>query len=595
MDTDFIIYDESESELYSMFQKTNQTYEQNRLNENLLQIENRYRDLQQVVQAGNWELDIEKRMVWASEEAFCIYGIHHHSSYLTLQEVQKMVHKDDRTNLNYSLEQLIKFNIQYDIEFRIIREDNQEERIIHSVAKLEIDNNGKPRKVHGVIHDVTERKVNEDLVNQYICYDILTQLPNKVHFIESLHEAIEKAKGINSRLAIVVIDIDHLKKINDVFGLLSGDELIRKVGERIQSRLNPPVFLARLDGDEFAFYIPYLDMIDRVHKLINDIMDAFDSPFMINGNSIHVSCSFGISLFPNDHTNGLELLKNAEIAVFKAKTLSSGNYQFYSPKISEELLRRLNIDRCLKDAIVNQELEVHYQPQFDARTGKIRGVEALLRFNSKELGMVSPVEFIPIAEENKLIVSIGEWVLRTACNDCMEWTNKYGNEFIVSVNISAVQLGQRNFIDIIKNILQETGMKTELLELEITESVLINSFDKAKNIFEKLKEIGIKIAVDDFGTGYSSLNYISKLPFHTLKIDKVFVQDIKKGSREELITSVIIDFAHALGFEVVAEGVETKEQLDFLVSSECDHLQGFLFSRPIVKSSFLKMINDKSK
>ncbi|MDP4127850.1 MAG: EAL domain-containing protein, partial [Bacillota bacterium] len=435
--------------------------------------------------------------------------------------------------------------------------------------------------ITGTDHDISEIRENERAIRHLAYYDSLTDLPNRVLFIDRLNNAIERTKRNQTNLAVIFLDFDNFKNINDTLGHLIGDKLIKEVSNKFKQIIRKHETVARFGGDEFAIIIDDITCKEDIIRFIKRLRSVFDDPFNINGNELFVGSSMGVSIYPNDSDNIYELMKNADTAMYEAKEVGKNTYRFYNQEMMKDIIRKLEIERCLRNALNNNELFLRYQPQIEAKTGRVRGCEALLRWESQELGMISPSEFIPIAEDTGLIMQIGEWVLTIACRNNKEWQDKYGFKKVIAVNISAIQLRHKNFIEIVKKVLNETGMRPEYLELEITESVLINSFDMVSMALEELKNMGVKIALDDFGTGYSSLNYLQKLPFNTLKIDKTFVQDIKVGSKEELISETIISFSHNLGLEVIAEGVETKEQLEFLQRAECDNFQGFLLCKPI--------------
>lgn len=551
--------------------------------------EDRLRRAQALAKVGNWELDLQSTQIWASEEAFGIYGIELKTNILPLKEVQSVVHKDDREKLNIALKLLLEKNEKYDIEFRIVRLNDNAQRIIHSIAKIDFDRSGKPQKVLGVLQDITERKLHEETIKHLAYYDTLTDLPNRVLFTDRLKEAINTANKNNSKIAVVFFDIDNFKQINDMLGHYIGNKLLIDISKRLKSSLEVYETLARFNGDEFSIFIENITQIEDIIQIINRIKKIFEIPFNADNHTIHISSSYGISIFPDDGESADDLLKNADTAMYKAKESGRNTYQLYDDNMRDEVYRKLKIEKHLRLALENNELHLCFQPQVDIKSNKIRGVEALLRWDNKDLGMISPLEFIPIAEEAGLIIPIGEWVLEKSCETIKALQVEYNFNAIISVNISPVQLKQGDFAEKVKYILDKTGLNPKSLELEITESILIDSFDFV-DMLEELKNIGVKIALDDFGSGFSSLNYLTKLPFNTLKIDKSFIDYINTNSKEEAIIESIISLIHKLELEVIAEGVENKEQLEYLIQANCDNVQGFLFFKPIIESDLKDLI-----
>jgi len=551
--------------------------------------EDRLSRAQALAEVGNWELDIQSKELWASKEAFRLYGIKYTGHGLPLEFAHKAVHKEDRERLDLALKLLVEENEKYDIEFRVVRLNDQVERIIHSVAKIDFNSSGKPQKVLGVLQDITESKLNQETIKHLAYYDTLTDLPNRVLFTDRLKDAIDMAKMTSAKIAVVFFDINDFKKLNDLLGHYVGDRLLIDLSNKLKASLQLYETSYRFSGDEFAIFIENIFQKEEIIKFIDIIKKIFNSPFNVDNHTIHISSSFGISIFPDHGESVEELIKNADTAMYKAKEIGRNNYQFYDDNMRDEVLKKLNIEKHLRNALEKDELYLCYQPQVDSKSCKIRGCEALLRWKSADLGMVSPVEFIPIAEETGLIIPIGEWVLEKACETNKRWQKEYNSNMIMSVNISPVQLKQLNFAEKVKCILDKNGLKPELLELEITENILIDSFDFVDMLGE-LKKLGVKISLDDFGTGFSSLSYITKLPINTLKIDKTFVDHIEAGSKERAVIESIIYLIHKLKLEVIAEGVETKEQLEYMIQLNCDNIQGFLFCKPLIESDLKEII-----
>ncbi|MDR3599524.1 MAG: EAL domain-containing protein [Desulfosporosinus sp.] len=575
--------------------------ELNQVTKLLTESGNRFKRAQKIAHVGNWELDLETKLVWVSAEAFDLYGLKMENHELALELVQQLVHAEDRRKMDKALEGLIKGEAEYNVNYRVIRADNSEERQMHSLAELVSDSSGKPVKILGVIQDVTERVIyeqnltnknrelkrlhkgleeNEHKIKHMAYYDYITDLPNRIFFIDRLNAAITIAKKNGTNLIIVFLDLDNFKIVNDTLGHTIGDALLIEISERLLKCIDGKDTAARLSGDEFSLLIEDIKQENCVFPIIERIKSIFKEPFWINENAINLTASIGVSVYPDHGEIGEELINNADTAMYKAKELGKNRYQLFNFKMKEDLLRKTNIARLLRKALINNEFILHYQPQYSAKTEKIRGFEALIRWNSPELGFLNPLEFIPIAEESGLIIEIGEWVLNTASSVCQKFQAKCGYDLIMAVNISAIQLRQRRFYEIVLKAIKSSGLKPTSLELEVTESIFIDSYNNVANELRNLKELGVRIALDDFGTGYSSLSYLRKLPITLLKIDKAFVQEIDSLNPYKDLTESIISLVHKLNIETMAEGVETLEQLNYLIKAKCDHLQGYYLGKP---------------
>ncbi|WP_249901214.1 ABC transporter substrate binding protein [Paenibacillus sp. PK3_47] len=421
-------------------------------------------------------------------------------------------------------------------------------------------------------------KTSEEKYRQLAYNDVLSGLPNRLSLTEELTGLTREHAGV--RAALFFLDIDNFKYINDTLGHSFGDELLVKVGERLLGLADERKRHFRFGGDEFVILFREVDGSDEVNAFAQSLVQVFREPFQLNASAVHVSTSIGIAQYPEHGNNAEELLKNADIAMYKAKEAGKGTYVMYGQVMQQHFDERMILEKHLRTAIPNNELSLHYQPLVDTASGEVWGFEALIRWNSPVLGFVSPLSFIKVAEDCRLIVPIGEWVLRSACRFIKDLNARgYGN-YHVSVNISVIQLMLEDFTDMVCGILRETGLPPEYLELEITESIFMESFEAIASKLETLKKRGIGIALDDFGTGYSSLSYLKQLPITTLKIDKSFIDSIDAPNNRSLANS-IVTIGHDMGLSVTAEGVETPEQLAFLGRTHCDKVQGYLISRPI--------------
>ncbi|MFE5318979.1 putative bifunctional diguanylate cyclase/phosphodiesterase [Paenibacillus sp. NPDC056579] len=440
---------------------------------------------------------------------------------------------------------------------------------------------GQVKSITGTCYDITKIRNTERHIMQLSLYDDLTELPNRKLFMEKLNQAIGTAREQDSMVAVVVVDLDNFKLINDTRGYVFGDELLNRVGLKLQRFLTPKDTLARIGEDEFVFLFEGIDQLQPLQMRIQSMYDGFQYPQLIHNEQIHTKISMGVALYPSDGETAEELVKNADTAMYKVKEQGKNHYRFYNNGMREALIRKSKLEEALRKALIHNELILQYQPQVDVRTEQIRGFESLIRWVHPEMGTISPMEFIPVAEQSGAIIPIGEWVIRTACERNKAIQNYGFPESVISVNISTIQLQRADFARMVIGILLETQMAPEYLELEITESVMMESFQTAISNLETLRDYGVKIALDDFGTGYSSLNYLSRLPIGTLKIDKSFVQDITNESVGESLVESIIELVHRMGIKVVAEGVETEEQYECLRSWGCEYIQGYYISKPL--------------
>ena len=437
--------------------------------------------------------------------------------------------------------------------------------------------------------DITERKKSDNLIKQLAYHDTLTELPNRYSCMVHLHERLH-SPAVDS-LYVLFLDLDQFKRINDTRGHSTGDIILKKVANTLSLSLKDEDFVARLGGDEFVIILENANLLE-VKQKANTILEAFNQPLIIKTEEFFVTPSIGISNYPADGKDQETLIKNADAAMYLAKENGKNNYQFYSHALEESGARKMMLEMELRKAIKKQELSLYYQPQFNILTEEIFGVEALLRWNHPKFGFVSPAEFIPIAEETNLIVPIGDWVIKQAAQQMRAWNKQGINDIKMSINISARQFHCSDFAEIIGEHVDKYGLNTKMIELEITESTLQN-MDLSLEILHKLKAYGFNISIDDFGKGYSSLSYLKHLPIDTIKIDKTFVDDITDPVHKGSLVKAIIDMGHNMNFSVIAEGIEQKEQLEFLKHNHCVLGQGFYYSKPLPKEDIEKMLHEQ--
>jgi diguanylate cyclase (GGDEF)-like protein/PAS domain S-box-containing protein len=439
----------------------------------------------------------------------------------------------------------------------------------------------EPEILEGTVIDITQRRNAESQIIYQALHDSLTGLPNRTLFYDRLTQALAQGRRHGDRLAVLFLDLDQFKVVNDTLGHAAGDRLLVEIAGRLQRTVRASDTVARVGGDELAFLLPGIERAEDAARMAQKILDAVSRPLEIDGHPLYVTTSIGISLFPADGEEAEALLSAADIAMYRAKDLGRNGYQLSSPAMNARSLARLTLERDLRLAIERGELSLVYQPQADVTSGKTVGVEALLRWSHPQRGVVLPGEFIAIAEETRLILPMGEWVLRTACEQARRWQAAGGPRLRVAVNLSALQFRERNLASTVEATLSESGIDPDFLELEITESAAMLDAELTIGVLSELREMGVRISIDDFGTGHASLAYLKQFPIDTLKIDRSFVADME-GSREGLaIITAITGLAHGLGLGVIAEGVESDSQLRLLAACGCDEYQGFLLSKPL--------------
>ncbi|MBL0385757.1 EAL domain-containing protein [Tumebacillus sp. ITR2] len=440
--------------------------------------------------------------------------------------------------------------------------------------------NGEIVGVYGIGKDITKQKLADERVRKMAFYDVLTDLPNRVLFEQRLDQELERARTRGQMLAVMFFDLDRFKFINDTFGHGIGDRLLQAVSERLMTTVEADAIFSRISGDEFTALLPNVKDVQEVTEAAQQVIQTLQRPFVLDGNEIFITSSIGISLYPNDGSGAEQLVRHADTAMYRAKENGRNNYQLFQSAMNKQVTERLALEHDLRKALEREEFVVYYQPQVNSSTGIVFGLEALVRWQHPTRGMVSPAEFIPLAEESGLIVPIGEWVLRKSCEQVKSWQRVFPN-LRAAVNLSARQFQSDDLVETVARVLRETELDAHCLDLEITESTTMHNVDRAISTMHGLKQLGIQISLDDFGTGYSSLSYLKHFPIHMLKIDRSFVRDITTDEDDASIVASVIAMAHSLNLHVIAEGVETEEQLGYLMERGCDQMQGYLFSPPL--------------
>lgn len=467
---------------------------------------------------------------------------------------------------------------------------------VQLMSDIVMNNEGDVVGVITTCEDITERKNNELLIQHIAYYDALTGLPNRSLFTDLLKKEIARAKRREQSFAILFIDLDRFKVINDTLGHTMGDLLLHMVAHRLKNVVRESDTVSRLSGDEFIVLIT--DVVDsqNVSVIAEKIVTTVSEVYVLKGTEIFITASIGISIYPTNGDDIETLIVNADTAMYQAKEQGGNSHQFYDSSVNANTIRSLSMKNSLRKAVERNEFLLYYQPLVDLNSGRIIGAEALLRWHNQDQGFVSPKEIISLAEETGLIIPLGEWLFRTACAQNEIWRKLGFPTIRMSVNVSMKQFRQRTFAKILRKILSETGLDPNCLELELTESIIMHDSDFTISVLRELKSLGISFAVDDFGTGYSSLSYLKLLPIDKIKIDRSFVGGISRNPDDNAIVKAIIIMAHSLNLKVIAEGVENNEQLGFLHSLKCDEAQGFLFSRPLSADDFIRMLlKDREK
>jgi diguanylate cyclase (GGDEF)-like protein len=442
----------------------------------------------------------------------------------------------------------------------------------------------------GIAIDISERKAYEARIEYLADHDALTSLANRNLLGDRIMQAMAHARRDGLMLALLFLDLDRFKGVNDSFGHELGDALLLEVSSRLRRVVREGDTVARQGGDEFIILLTGIQRPQDVTAVAFKVFHAFSEPFLIRGHELFITVSIGATLFPDDGDDMQALLRNADTAMYRAKEKNGNAFQFYSREMSVRALERAELERALRRALERKEFELFYQPKVATGSGRIIGAEALIRWHHPELGLVSPTRFIPMAEEIGLIVPIGDWVLHTACAQNKAWQDAGLEAISVSVNLSARQFREDDLVESVADVLNNMGLDAKHLELELTESIVMNSAELFINKLRALEDLGVQLSIDDFGTGYSSLSYLKRFPLHHLKIDQSFVRDIATDADDAAITSTVISLGHSLNLKVIAEGVETEEQVAFLREHHCDEMQGYYFSRPLPATEFAALL-----
>lgn len=551
-------------------------------NERFLQIAENIREV-------FWMTDVSKNsMLYVSPAYETIWQRSVQDLYQSPRQWVEAVHPEDRDRvLRAALEKQAEG--RYDEEYRVLRPDGSE-RWIRDRAFPIRDDQGRLRHLVGTAEDITERKRYEEQLRYQADHDLLTGLANRRLLADHMEQAIGFAQRHERLVGVVVIDLDRFKFVNDSLGHDAGDQMLKMVAQRLTTCMRKTDTIARLGGDEFVLILSDQESAEAASDTLQRVKEDLSRPYQIDDRSAFVTCSIGLAFYPTDGGDLDTLMRCADTAMYRAKEQGKNQIQMFSAEMNARINERIALEASLRTALANGEFELHYQPKVHAATRKIVGAEALLRWNHPQMGSISPARFIPVAEENGIIVQIGAWVLETACRQNRAWQDAGLPAIPMSVNLSARQFKEKFLVATFEDCLARTGLDPRYLDVEITESMIMQDPEDAANTINRLKAIGLQVSVDDFGTGYSSLAYLKRFHPDRLKIDRAFVRNLPSDTSDALISRAIIALAHALGMGVVAEGVETPEQLSFLRSEGCDEIQGYLFSKPLPAEAFTRLL-----
>ncbi|NWQ44415.1 EAL domain-containing protein [Bacillus sp. EB106-08-02-XG196] len=558
-----------------------------RLKENEVQFHHIFNSLD----VGVWSWDIRQhKLLYVSKAIETISGMNPLDFKKGFRNWKELIHPEDRAEFKMNQIEL-RNGIPCQYQYRIMDVMGNVKWIDARTFPV-LNSEGELVRLDGLITDISKKKLEDEKINFYAYHDYLTGLPNRRKFEEELEKTIINKKEKAEKFALLYLDLDRFKFVNDTLGHSVGDELLKKVSNRLSKRLRPHDHLARLGGDEFAIILNQLGDANETITIASSIIIDIERYFKVNEYDLHITTSIGIGIYPQDGQTVSELLANTDVALYRAKVMGKNNSQLYSPSMNIESYKQFVLENDLRSAVFDKEFILHYQPKVDPKTRQTIGAEALIRWNHPEWGMLSPAEFIPLAEETNIIFELGDWVLSTVCKQINQWKIEGKPIVPVSINISAKRFLKDDLVTKLVKILDETNVETKWLEFEITETSIIQNEEKSLAMINLLKEIGITISLDDFGTGYSSISYLKKFKVDFLKIDRSFINGIQSCSDDEAIVKSILHLAHDLNMKVVAEGVETEEQLAFLLQHQCDVIQGFLFSKPLEAEGFMELLSN---
>ena len=561
-----------------------------KMNEQALEdAERRYRGIFENIAEGIFQSTAEGKYLKVNPALANIYGYASPEELMTnLNDIGQQLYVDPSRRSEF-LTLMQSYQKSTNFESKVYRRDGSVIWISEN-ARAVLDDSGSFLYFEGTVEDITDRKSYSEKIEYQATHDELTGLPNRSLLKDRLQQAISNANRNGSQIAVVYIDLDKFKDVNDSMGHIAGDQLLITMGNRFASCLRDSDTVARPGGDEFVLILSNLHNLQSLSQTLDRILMAVAKPYKIQQREFIITCSLGVSLYPDDGKDCDTLFKNADTAMYEAKKAGKNNYQFFTKELNAILIGRLELEYRLRQALKLDEFVLHYQPKINIKTEALTGVEALVRWNNPQQGLISPAKFIPIAEESNLIEHLGRWVLQKACLQSSAYTKLTGLAFPVSVNVSARQFYHRQFVKSVESLLNKTGLVPSSLEIEITESVLVEQTRQFINVLKSLKALGVKLAIDDFGTGYSSIGYLKHFPVDNLKIDQSFVRGLDEDAANQAILKAVVVLGHNLGLNIIAEGVETVAERDFLASIDCDEMQGYLYSKPLASHELNNLV-----
>lgn len=563
--------------------------ERKRTHDALLESEKNLRKAQKIAHIGNWDWEIETdRLTW-SEEIYRIFGVDNETFETTYEGFLSRINPEDRKPVMDAVNEGLKGGKPYSVDHRITLPDGSE-KVVREQAEIVCNDDGRALRMIGTVQDITDIKRSEKEIEYRAYHDMLTGLPNRSLLMDRLHLAIARCERNEQTLALLFLDLDDFKRINDGMGHTIGDLLIKGASVRLIACLRDVDTVSRFGGDEFLVLLENVGDNGGILETSHRIMTSLSEPYTLDGKEFIVTASIGVACFPGDGDTADELIKNADTAMYHSKELGKNNCQFFTKSMNEKFVKRFELECDLLKAIEKNEILAYYQPRVDMENLRVTGMEALLRWRRRGEKLVSPADFIPLAEETGLIVDLDDWILTASCEFLKKLKDSGFENMVISVNLAARDLERPNLVEIIKKTVNAAGVDPRLIELEVTETTLIKKMSVALAALTQLREMGFSVALDDFGTGYSSLNYLAKFPINILKIDRSFVSSLLTDSTIQTVTKMIISMTRELGIRVIAEGVETTGQLKLLRSLGCHEFQGYLFSPPVPESDMLKLL-----
>lgn len=542
---------------------------------------------QLIARMGYWDMVAGTDTVYCSDELLNVLEINHREKNSRTSDFLNIVHPDDKNDVFIHVQDAVNDQRSSQFEHRIIRGDGEIIHVLHKIEVMHDATNGGT--IIGIVQDITEHKDAEALISFQRNYDSLTGLPNKSSFVTELENIVSQPVMVNTINGIFFVGVDKLTSLTNTLGHVAGDTLIQMIAERIETLKDDGYFVTRYSDDVFSVISPEMHRIEEISEIAKKIMNLCENIYNINDEEIHSRISVGVSIFPVDNDDVDTLIKGAESAMHRARKAGGNEYRYYSEKINRQAQERLRLEKDMRNGLNNDEFIVYYQPQVDLKSGNIVGMEALARWQHPEKGLVSPFDFIPVAEETGLIIKLGSIILHQACKQAKEWQDEGLGNLRVGVNLSPRQFISHDLVAEVNKVLADTHLPPESLDLEITESMAVNNLEVVVNSLTAFKKVGITVSMDDFGTGYSALSMLQKLPLDILKIDRSFIMNIGNGDNGA-IAGAIIAMSHSLGLSVIAEGVETEDQLDFVRGYACNEIQGFYYSPPLPADKFREYV-----